>query len=167
MKAQLLKSPPISGTYDERWYDAVGNCRWVLFEDENYEDWVGVFGQGDWTRFSTALVFSASMSALVVSCGKGYVVDVNSGELYYHTECDSLVGAIGVPNRDLIIGCDFRYLYALTSKGQIWSECIAFDGIQLEQATPDGLLGRAWQIEGWHRFSLKFDGWKYVQEQLP
>ena len=167
MKAQLLEKPPISGTYPERWYDAVGECSWVLFEDENYEDWVGVFGQGDMVRFSAALLFDTTAVAFIVSHGRCYIVDINSGELRYRTKGEDLVDIIAVPGRDLIIATDaYTRLCAFTSVGKVWhSGSVAADGIRYKEATTDRVRGQVWQYDGWYSFTLHFKGWRFVQGQ--
>jgi hypothetical protein len=169
MKATLLRRRPISGKYYERWYDARGNCASVLFEDNEYQDWLGVFGKGDLVRFSTSILFSIGSAAFVVAGGQGYVVDVNSGELRYRTICDRLVGAIATPNRDLVIACDYTSLYALTSTEQIWrSERVAFDGIRLEHATPGHLSGSVCFPDGWHAFTLHYADWRFeCEKRIP
>jgi len=169
MKATLLRSRPISGKYHERWYDARGNCASVLFEDNEYQEWVGVFGKGGLVGFSVSIPFSTGSAAVVVAGGQGYVVDVNSGELKYRTTCDCLVGASAIPNRDLVIACDHTNLYALTSTEQIWqSERVALDGIRFEHATREQISGSVCFPDGWHAFTLHYADWRFeCEKQIP
>ena len=158
MKAKLLSKRPVSGLYSEEWFDTIGDCDSVLFEDEDYQDWLGVFGRGRIVKFSTAILYTVGSTALVIAGGKGHVIDVNSRELKFRTTCDHLVGAIAVPERHLAIACDFTHLYALTSTEETWkSERAAMDGIRFGHVTPENLSGLAWDLDGWHTFTLRYD----------
>ena len=162
MKAKLLSKRPMSGKYKEHWFDAVNDCISVLFEDGEYQDWLGVFGCSDIVQNSVVVPFSVGTAIHVVAGGKGYVVDVNTRSLSYHTPCDWLVDAIAVPGRDLVIGCDYTRLYALSSSEQLWqSDRIALDGIQFLTSAQDHLVGQGWQgITEWSPFTLHFDEWR-------
>ncbi len=163
MKVQLLQKCPISGAYHERWYEARGDCTFVLFEDENYQEWIGIFGNGSMVEFSLAIPFSTGNAALVIAGGQGYIVDINSGELKYRTECDYLLGAIAVPERDLVIVCDTSNLYALTGTSQIWqSNFDSYNGFKFEQATPEQLSGHVWYHGDTHSFELNYKNWEFV-----
>src|SRR5688572_30743605 len=77
VKAILLDKPQ-PDKYPEVHFDVSGIATWVHFEDDEYEDWLGVFGRGDLVSRSFAMVFYTGGCALVSALGKGYVVDVNT-----------------------------------------------------------------------------------------
>lgn len=55
MKAMLLDRPTRSGDYEECRFEACGPCTWALFQPEDAEDWVGVFGRGELGRDGIAV----------------------------------------------------------------------------------------------------------------
>ena len=173
MSVTVLSIPPVSGSVSERWYDAYGNCTWVRFETLGQSPWVGVFGNGHVSRHSTAILFGKQPLAFVIAGGIGYIVDVNTGQLVHKTEGEMFVSAISVPDRDFVIACDWTELYGIDPSGEIWcSERAALDGIVLDRSSSTTLTGRVWQHDGWHRFELMFDGWRFEQrerinDQLP
>ena len=157
-EAILLKNRPISGTYPEQWFDAQGQCTSILFEDDKYEKWLGIFGNSEFTQYSAVILFPVTSSVLIVAKGQGYVVDVNTKELRYKTNCDYIVNAIQVPSQDLIIACDFTDLYAFSSKKELWrSDRIASDGIELATAANRDVYGKAWNYDHWQDFTLHTD----------
>lgn len=158
MNAKLLENRPLSGTFPEQWYEAMGECTFVLFEDLDYVEWLGVFGNGGITKYSAAIQFLNTTSVLVIAQGEGYVVDNQTKKLIYKTKCDYIVNAVQIPARDLVFACDFTNLYAFSSKEQIWqSDDIASDGIELGKVTGGFVHGKAWQYSQWYSFTVKVD----------
>jgi hypothetical protein len=161
MPKSVLLDAPQPDKYPEVHFDVSGVSTWVHFVDDAYEDWIGVFGRGDIVRNkSFAVSFNESGCALVSAWGRGYVVDVNARTLKYRTDSDMLVDAIKIPNRELVIACDFTDLYAFTCEAQIWCrKRIASDGIGFIEASPDALTGRAYFRGKWVDFSLDLASW--------
>lgn len=168
VKAQLLKSAPVAGICPERWYGIEDDCIWVIFRDENHRNWIGAFKRGCIPHFSIVLPFSGSDAALVVACGRGYVVDVNSRQLLYQIESDALVDGVAVPSHDLIIVTDcYVSLRALTSSGEVWhSDRLSLEGIRFEKVSSEYLIGRVWQLDGCHSFALNLQDWNLFLEPL-
>jgi hypothetical protein len=165
MKTELLSLRPASGKHEEHWFDAVDDCVSVLFEDDQHERWLGVFGSSGVAPSDLALAFEVGVAALVLASGQGYVVDVNTRSLLYRTNCDYLLDAVAVPRRDLVIACDCNRLCALSSAAELWeSEDIAMEGFDLGAPAEDHLVGHAWDRQEWRRFKLTYDGW--VVERL-
>jgi hypothetical protein len=44
--AEIIRERP-TAALPEVAFDAYGNCLWVLFEDDEYRQWCGIFGAGD------------------------------------------------------------------------------------------------------------------------
>lgn len=63
-EAILLENRPISGAYPEQWFDARGECTSILFEDDNYEKWLGVFGNAQITQYCAAFLFPGTSNVL-------------------------------------------------------------------------------------------------------
>jgi hypothetical protein len=152
MKIEVLDKPPISGSMPEVQFDAVCHCIWVKFDD-GLNEWAGVFGQGDISRdANTATVFNNDKNAFIIAGGQGYVVNLAAKSLAYRTPDDCLQDAIAIPNRDLILTCDYTELKLYDSNKKLWgSDRIACDGIKFTEATTDKVSGHIWQI-GWYSF---------------
>jgi hypothetical protein len=158
MKAEILERRPLSGTYPECWYEAKDQYTYVLFEDDLYEKWLGVFGNGRIVEYHAVVNFPTTTSLMVVGGGKGYVVDGNTRELHYQTECDYLSSAHAIPAKDLIIACDFTGFYAFSSEKQLWqSGRIASDGIDIDVVSAEEIAGRLWLNGFWRGFKLQLE----------
>lgn len=160
MTVEIYDQIPESGSVPERRFDAVGHCTWVRFVSDDLSEWAGVFGHGGIVGHRKAVMFGDGRTAMVIAGGQGYVVDAQTGELHQKTDCDCFCDAVSVTGREFVIACDFTDLYAISKSGLVWrSPRIACDGITLDSATETALSGQAWQGDGWHPFSLDFDGW--------
>lgn len=162
MDISIYEQPPDSGTIEERWFDAVGDCTWVRFALDDGSEWAGVFGSGYNPPARKAVLFDDARTALVIAGGLGYVVDAVSGELLHKTEADGLRDAITIPGRDFVIACDPLRLFCVSTLGVTWqSERIALDGIRLHSATNEEVSGEIADVDGWHAFKLYFDDWRF------
>lgn len=170
MRLQILSHPPISGTYRERHYDAVGPCTWVLFDDEEGEEWVGVFGSAGLASSSSAVPFGDDLgrTVLVVAQGQGYIIDTATGALIRKTPWDYAYPALTVPERDFVVVADVCEIWATYRDRDVPAipvephftgdpNRVALDGILFAQATPDELTGKVWDMDGWYSFRLRFD----------
>ncbi len=165
-EAHLLSSPPVSGSIDEVRFDAVGNCLWVKFADDEYQEWCGVFGPG-FDTFSKAVVTDQSGHCFIISSGQGYIVDVHTRGLLHKTENDALVFVIVIPGRELFIACSSIRLIAYSPAGVIWqSRRVSVDGIKFLEVNESTLTGQVWNMEDWVDFVLDIDGWKYHSEYM-
>ena len=164
---ELLKSAPISGTYPERWFDATGECTWVVFRPPEDDPWVGVFGNGGATRYTEAFLSSDGKTAYVFACGQGYAVSFPSGELLFRTDCDYLTAALVVPNSPYVLACDFTELHVYSAAGEVWtSDQVALDGIRLLSADSLGAEAAVWQPDGWYELAVSFDPFLAEQRAL-
>ncbi len=142
MKVTLLEEPPESGSVEEHWFDAEGDCTWVLFEPEEGEPWAGVFGCGSFESSDDVALFGDDRHIFVLAAGQGYIVDELSRTVVHRTESDYLADAIGVPDRDFVVLADFQDLCLLGSDGQLTDlGRIADDGIIFEQADSECVTG--------------------------
>jgi hypothetical protein len=165
MHIRVLPRPPISGSIREHQFDARGDCTWVEFELDDGTTWAGAFGEGRITKQHRAAVpFADGRTVLVIAGGQGYVVDVERCTLNYRTKCDFWDSALAVPERDFVIAAEFTTATVIGRERELWkSERIALDGIILDSSTPAELRGKVWQVDGWHAFTLRYDGFVYEQ----
>jgi hypothetical protein len=131
------------------------------FEDDEYEDWLGVFGRGDVVRErNVAVSFYTGGCALVSAWGRGYVVNVNTRQLVYRPESDMLVAAVAIPGRDFVIACDYNHIHAFGCNTQIWrSKRIAGTYVEFLEVTPDAVSGRVTFRGFWKPFTLHLNQW--------
>lgn len=167
MKIQVLDSPPISGSMPEVHFDAFGDCIWVKF-DEGLEEWAGVFGIDDlWSEINIAVVFDDNRHAFIVASGQGYVVNLTDRSLTYRTADDNIRDVIVIPNRDLILTCNYAYLTLYDSDKILWSsDRIASDTIKLTKATPDKVSGYLLQMKGWYSFIFDINSRALIEQNF-
>lgn len=181
VRTQILPHPPISGTYPERRYDAMGPCTWVLFNNEAGNEWVGVFGSTGLANFSAAIAFGDDLgrTVLVIARGQGYVVDAVTGALIRKTPWDYSYAALTVLERDFVVVADVceiwatyrdRDVPAVPAEGHFAGDPnrVALDGILFDEATRDELTGKLWDGGGWYSFRLHLDSMRVERgSQLP
>lgn len=179
MRTQLLYHPPISSTYCERHYDAVGICTWVLFEDEAGEEWVGVFGSAGLASSSAVASFGDDLgrTVLVIARGQGYVVDAVTGELFRKTPWDYSHAVLTVPERDFVVVADVTEIWTTYRDRDVpvvptesmdlgQPDRVALDSILFDEATRDELTGKLWDMDGWYVFRLQFDSMRVERGPL-
>lgn len=144
MNAEILKSPPISGEYEEHNFSEGNDCLWVKFLDENSIEWVGIFDNNYGTSLKTVIPVSKSSSVLVIVNGQGYTVDINERIIIKKTEWQDVESIIYNEETSLYLASNSLGLMLLDGDKCIWtSERISFDGITFtNQAghTVDGYL---------------------------
>ena len=160
-EVQILSSPPISGTIDEFRFEAIGNCTWVKFIDDTYEEWCGIFGHGFYVNSNDAIV-NDNGQAFIISGGQGYIVDVNSRNPLYKTDNDYLTSVVYIPESEFFISCSFTNLFAYSPQGLMWeSDRISVDGIKFLEFDNKMVKGQVWNTQDWVDFTLVVNGWKY------
>ena len=160
MKAYLPKTRPLSGDYPEKWFgESTGDGVAVLFEDSQYDDWLGIFQKGEYGCLFAALL-GETPYAFVIAHGQGYVVDVDNKEIVCRTDDDYLQSAIIVPDKAVAVAAGFTHLDAYSSKGLLWeSDRVSRDGIRLQKAEDSKVIGEIWSGH-WEAFVLDVDTWE-------
>ena len=149
MSARLLSHVPISGTIQERRYQANGFCTWVEFTPEDDLPWVGVFGHHGLSSQSDVAEFNDVPYALIIAHGVGWIVNIADGTLLFKTEQVSLETAIPMCDSPFVIAADCTTLYVYSINSCVWSSGrIALDGVRLDSASPGVIHGRT-QASGW------------------
>ena len=160
MKAEILSKKPTSGSIDEIQFDAVGNCTWIQFEDSNYEDWCGVFGQG-WGGSCSVCINNEGI-AFIISNGQGYIIDVNKRTLMHKTECDYLIQCKEINGKDLFIASDFIKIFLYSyDKLEFVSERISIDGIEFLETNLEQVSGKVSDLENWYTFTFDLKNYRY------
>lgn len=138
--AQIIRERP-RATIPEVTFDAFGNCLWILFEDDDFREWCGIFGAGE-LHYEGKLQRLNNGDYSVLVAGRLYRVNVNSRTLVFASEERMLTDAIYVPQRDLMIACDFTNLFGYYADGTKWrSDRVALDGISLDRVDNDSVHG--------------------------
>ncbi|MDF7802031.1 hypothetical protein P4C99_21320 [Pontiellaceae bacterium B1224] len=130
-EAEILEKQPLSGEFEEHCFCTSGNTLWVKFLDDQYIEWVGIFGCSEWPTFSTIIKLPNKNQFFIVAGGQGYFVDPNTREVIDQTEWDNISGALYNNNTDEIILTDGLRLALLKENKIHWvSERISADGIE-------------------------------------
>ena len=181
MDVAVLPAIPLAGTVPERHYDvSAGENAWVRFDDGEGGEWVGVFGAGGVSPFTAAVPFGddGGRTVLVIAGGQGYVVDAATGELRRRTPWDYSYAAAPPPGRDFVLVADTTRIWAVRRDADVPAASavrhefdieaehdpsapatrVALDGVVFDAPGPDALTGKAWQMDGWYAFRLRYDG---------
>jgi hypothetical protein len=138
--AEIIRERPASAI-PEVAFDAYGNCLWVLFEDDEYRQWCGIFGAGD-LQYEGKLQKLSSIDFMVLVAGRLYRVDANCRKLIFASDERMLTDAVYDSKRDLIIACDWTNLLCYDSHGLKWqSNRVSLDGISLDRIDEDCVYG--------------------------
>lgn len=138
--AKILRERP-TASIREIQFHATGNCLWIMFEDEEYAQWCGIFGAGT-QRYEGKIIELSEGEFAILVAGKLYRVNANSKQLAFASEQDDLTDVIYAPDRDLLVGCDYTTLYVFGPQGLKWkSERVSWDGIELVDVTDGRVNG--------------------------
>lgn len=138
--AEIIRERPTSAI-PEVAFHATGNCLWVLFEDDAYCQWCGIFGAGD-LHYEGKLQNLQSGDFLVLAAGRLYRIGVNERKLVFASDERMLTDVIYDRHRDVIIACDWTNLLCYDSRGLKWrSKRVSLDGVALERIDEDCVYG--------------------------
>ena len=150
-KLTVLDKPPISGSVKETWFDADGDCTWVEFEVDD-ERWVGVFGRGQ-GGVNSVCVFDSGNAAMIISGGRGYLVDVKSRLLLHKTDSSRLDGAMEVQDSSNVVASEYFDVHMYSKSGKIWSQCIN-ENVTIVNANSRLVSGQVDDWDGKYSFDL-------------
>jgi hypothetical protein len=106
------------------------------------EPWVGVFYGGESTvppaMPGRAIGWPDEWSLCIVYAGGGVVVRADEPTKTYEIDCDPITGMLVVPERELVLFCDFLGLVAYGPGGLLWrSERLVLDELRIEDIEGD------------------------------
>jgi hypothetical protein len=138
--AEIIRERPASAI-SEVAFDAYGNCLWVLFEDDEFRQWCGIFGAGG-LHYEGKLQRLRNDDFLVLVAGRLYRVTANDRKLRFASDERMLTDAVYDHKRDLVIACDWTNLLCYDSNGLKWrSKRVSLDGISLDRIDDDCIHG--------------------------
>lgn len=160
MEAEILKSVPISGTFEEYIFSVSGDVLWVKFLDSEYLEWVGTFDLGDSYNSSfVCLESNASSLCFVVAGGQGYFVNINEKKVLAKTKWSSIDSAIYSANENCWVVSNGLNLGILKNMELEWlSERISLDGITFTSQQGEvvaGVLNDLTEQGGPFEFNIK------------
>ena len=166
MKVELLRTPPISGSIEERSFSPSARLNaWVRFDDEQGDEWVGVFGGHGFGAGSAVVPFGddGGRTVLVLSGGTGYILDVAQRRLVRGPDWMSASTALTIPRQPFVaVANDTEAWFAYRDHDRrvwradsVWPEPgakppfyrLALDGIRFDGVRAGKLQGKVWQME--------------------
>lgn len=134
----------------------------VRVHPEAGEPWVGVFKYGYPSPKALSGVFEWPDPDLmcVVSKGRGYIVDANDPSHYSEISAFPITAVAPIPEKGLVILCDFLKIVAYSSKGLAWeTPRLSWDGLKILGVTPDVVSGEAWDAaaDRWVPFTIEVE----------
>jgi len=162
MSAEILNFTPISGDFTEKHFGEVFNIPlWVKFTDNNFEDWLGCFPQLD-QGFAKVLINSTNETALVVSGGECYLIDISEKNLLYKTKDSPLIeSVIYTTNPDyFLVGASYCiYVFDCKTLVKCFQPEFGTDGIYFTGQDGEMAIGHlyAYNIELEHYVGFELD----------
>ncbi|KLN61001.1 hypothetical protein WH96_11295 [Kiloniella spongiae] len=159
MDATILKNKPMSGEYREHFFNSPkGETTTVLFEDNNYEEYCGIFSGGD---IQESKVVVNEGIAFVLAKGKGYIFDVNKRAIIYHTEHSYLTDVLSGNTPNVFVASTFTELIVYQNEESWISKRISSDGINLREVANNILYGQVFNFFDWVPFTLNLETYEY------
>jgi len=161
MSARILTNTPTSGESSEFYFgEHFRKSLWVEFVDNEYEKWIGCFECDNPKGLNEVLVDKENKSALIISGGIGYLIDIENRKLKYKTEENPLIeSVILTTNPDYFIAGTFYCVYVFDSEKLI-TEVLAdelVDGIYFKRQVERKAVGDLASIENQFEFNLGFE----------
>ncbi len=160
MEVEILKSVPISGTFEEHIFSMSGDVLWVKFLDSDYLEWVGTFDLGN--NYSSSFVHlepNSLSQCFIVAGGQGYFVSINERKVLAKTKWSSIDSAIYNTTENCWVVSNGLYLGILKNMELEWSsERISLDGITFTSQHGEvvaGLLNDLTEQGGPFEFNIK------------
>lgn len=160
MEAEILKSIPISSTFEEYIFSMSGDVLWVKFLDSDCLEWVGTFDLGD--RYNSSFVYlepQALFPCFVVAGGQGYFVSINERKVLAKTKWSPIESAIYNTTENCWVVSNGLCLGIIKNMELEWkSERISFDGITFtsqNRGVVAGLLNDLTEQGGPFEFNIK------------
>jgi hypothetical protein len=143
MEVKILKSIPISGTFEEHILSMSDDVLWVKFLDSEYLEWVGTFDLGDSYGSNFVYLEPGNVSqCFVVARGQGYFVDINQRKVLAKTQWSSIDSAVYNIIENSWVISNGIYLGVLKNMHLEWcSERVSLDGITFTSQKGEVVFG--------------------------
>lgn len=165
MSAEILSAPPPSGAFIEHQFDAYGDCLWVQFFPPDEEEWVGVFGKGDWGGQAIAVNWSLER-AFVIARGVLYVLDTRDRRVLVRSDKIILLeDVVSVDKFSLFVAANNTDLFIFNLEGSLeWqSGRVAWDGIRGLDCSVEGVVsGESCDTQCWSKFTFEVESRQFM-----
>ena len=126
---------------------------------EDCEMWVGSFAWGDLSPNALTGVYSypSPKHLLVVAKGEAYIVNVEDPSEHEHLKILPVMGAVTVPDVELIALYDFTRLEGYGVKGRRWqTPSLSWDGLRNVKYDGKSIVGEVWDSpnDAWVSFRV-------------
>ncbi len=159
MNATMLKSRPLSGEFEEIYFDFKDEFICVKFEDHEYLEYCGIFG-GGFGSYSNLMLLEEI--ALIVSFGQGYIFNINNKKVIHKTEKNQLACISLYEPKDYFIACSQIEIFVFSPEGLAWSsKRVSSDGIEIEKIINGVVYGKVYDFTKWVGFKLDLNTFEY------
>lgn len=128
--------------------------------------WYGVFPSGNHPEIATSGFhhWSSSDKLLVVSKGRGYIVDTNNPSVWSEAHLSPITWYDNSSIEDTVIVCDFRRIAAYSALGLMWkTPQLSWGGIRNIEVSEESIRGEAWDApwDSWVSFLVDTQSGKH------
>jgi hypothetical protein len=161
MSTRILTETPTSGEFPEFYFgEHFRQTMWVEFVDRENEKWVGCFPCEYPKLLNEILVDNENKSALVISSGIGYLIDIENKKLNYKTdEYSPIESAILTINPNYFIAGTYYCIYIFDNEKLI-KEVLAselIDGIYFKRQIGSKAVGDLASMMNQYEYNLDFE----------
>lgn len=161
MSARILTDIPISGEFPEIYFgEHFRQSLWVEFVDNASEKWNGCFECEYPQSFHEVLSDKENKTALVISSGIGYLIDIENRKLLFKTEDHPAIeSAVSTTNPDYFIAGTYCSVYVFDNE-KLVKEIEAdklVDGIYFKLQVDRKVIGDLVSIDNPFDFHLDFE----------
>ncbi len=144
MSAEILTTIPKSGEYQEKHFGENFNSQlWIKFIDNEDLEWVGCFPK-QYDTFVKVLTNATNESALIISGGQGFLLDISKKEILYIIDDMPLIeSAILTANPEYFLVGACYCIYILNKNGliKVYDPNFRVDGIHFTEQKEDKAIG--------------------------
>ena len=142
---------PVSGKFPEKHFGQVtSNATWILFTNNEYEQWVASFDSGVRGYWNSIILFEEKERAFVVVGGVGYLIDVSDKQILNSQFHSGIKSAIYDDVRVRVIFSDGLDIRCINYEGLVSTlyDSRYFDDVELLEIKENDLHARYWYFQG-------------------
>ena len=132
----------------------------VKFIPPEGDSWIGIFAFGDMLPSGECKIYlgPGKHHLTIIAKGEAYIASPYDPSLFQTVRSCPVIGAIPIPNRDLILFYDFTEISAYGENGLVWeTKRISWDGIKINEVTSNEIIGQSWDAPNEEHVEFRVD----------